>query len=210
MNMEEYYEYFLETLGPAMGRREVPLSSLNKYADKLPEQLLKQWSEYGWSGYAEGLFWTVNPAEYQEMIRSWLDDSGIPDSHFYNVVARSAFGELYLWHEHAGNWLELSAPYARFHATKPALGRHCFNDEIALFFATQDRESNDLEDLFEQALKTLGPLQPDEMYGFVPALALGGPADLKHLQKVKTIEHLTFLSQLAPLTDWGFPDLDSL
>jgi hypothetical protein len=48
------------------------------------------------------------------------------------------------------------------------------------------------------------------MYGFVPALALGGPADLKHLRKVKTIEHLTFLSQLAPLTDWGFPDLDSL
>lgn len=40
--MEEYYEYFLEKLGPASGQREVPLSSLNKYADKLPEQLLKQ------------------------------------------------------------------------------------------------------------------------------------------------------------------------
>ncbi len=66
--MEEYYEYFLEKLGPASGQGEVPLSSLNKYADKLPEQLLKQWREYGWSGYAEGLFWTVNPAEYQELI----------------------------------------------------------------------------------------------------------------------------------------------
>lgn len=75
---------------------------------------------------------------------------------------------------------------------------------------TQSREANDLGDLFEKALRTLGPLQPDEMYGFVPALALGGSADLKHLQKVKTIEHLTFLSQLAPLTDWGFPDLDTL
>lgn len=75
---------------------------------------------------------------------------------------------------------------------------------------TQSREANDLDDLFEKALRTLGPLQVDEMYGFVPALALGGPADLTHLQKVKTIEHLTFLSQLAPLTDWGFPDIDSL
>jgi hypothetical protein len=85
-----------------------------------------------------------------------------------------------------------------------------FDDKIALFFASQNRESNDLDDLFQLALKKLGSLQPDEMYGFVPALALGGPGDLKHLQKLKTIEHLTFLSQLAPLTDWGFPDLDSL
>ncbi|EPM79175.1 T6SS immunity protein Tdi1 domain-containing protein, partial [Pseudomonas syringae] len=46
-----------------------------------------------------------------------------------------------------------------------------------------------------------------EMYGFVPALVLGGPMELKNLQKVKTIEHLTFLSQLSPLQDWGFPDV---
>jgi hypothetical protein len=46
------------------------------------------------------------------------------------------------------------------------------------------------------------------MYGFVPAIALGGPGTLNTLQKVKTIEHLTFLSQLSPLTDWGFPDLN--
>ncbi|RMP31864.1 GAD-like domain protein [Pseudomonas coronafaciens pv. atropurpurea] len=45
------------------------------------------------------------------------------------------------------------------------------------------------------------------MYGFVPALALGGPMELENLQKVKTIEHLTFLSQLSPLQDWGFPDV---
>ncbi|EGH08166.1 hypothetical protein PSYMP_05689, partial [Pseudomonas amygdali pv. morsprunorum str. M302280] len=53
----------------------------------------------------------------------------------------------------------------------------------------------------------LGPLKSDEMYGFVPALALGGPMELEKLQKVKTIEHLTFLSQLSPLQDWGFPDV---
>ncbi|RMM82688.1 T6SS immunity protein Tdi1 domain-containing protein, partial [Pseudomonas savastanoi] len=55
--------------------------------------------------------------------------------------------------------------------------------------------------------KNLGQLQSDEMYGFVPALALGGPVELKNLQKVKTTEHLMFLSQLSPLQDWGFPDV---
>uniref|UniRef100_A0A7C2AYU3 DUF1851 domain-containing protein n=1 Tax=Pseudomonas graminis TaxID=158627 RepID=A0A7C2AYU3_9PSED len=208
--MEEYYAYFLEEMGPALGRREVPLSTLDKYAEKLPQQLLKQWRDHGWSGYAEGLFWTVNPAEYQELITAWLDDSGIPDSGFYHTIARSAFGDLYLWHEKAGNWLNLTIPYARFHRTKPNVGKYDFDKVIEVFFVTQSREANDLDDLFEKALRTLGPLQVDEMYGFVPALALGGPADLTHLQKVKTIEHLTFLSQLAPLTDWGFPDFDNL
>jgi hypothetical protein len=191
--MDEYYEYFLEELGPA-----------------LPQQLLNQWRAHGWSGYAEGLFWTVDPAEYQELITAWLDDSGIPDSGFYHTIARSAFGDLYLWHEKAGNWLNLTIPYARVHSSKPHVGKYSFDTVIEIFFVTQSREANDFDDLFQQALKKLGPLQPDEMYGFVPALALGGPAELKHLQKLKTIDHLTFLSQLAPLTDWGFPDLDSL
>jgi hypothetical protein len=49
-------------------------------------------------------------------------------------------------------------------------------------------------------LKKLGPcLKPDGMYGFVPALALGGPATLGHLQKVKTLEQLVRLAQLLEL-----------
>jgi hypothetical protein len=158
--MEEYYEYFLEKLGSASGQREVPLSSLSEYADKLPEQLLKQWSEYGWCGYAEGLFWTVNPAEYEELIRTWLDDSGIPDSDFYHTIARSAFGDLYLWHEKTGNWLNVTAPYARFHKTQEVVRSDEFNDEIALFFASRNRESNDLDDLFQQALKNSARYNP--------------------------------------------------
>jgi hypothetical protein len=100
--------------------------------------------------------------------------------------------------------------YGRYWLRKPSSSP--FNPDISVqaFFASKDPERNDFDGLFQRALTTLGPLQPDEMYGFVPALALGGPGDLKHLQKVKTIEHLTFLSQLAPLTDWGFPDLNTL
>jgi hypothetical protein len=51
--------------------------------------------------------------------------------------------------------------------------------------------------LFERALKKLGPLAADEMYGFEPTLALGGKADLKNLHKVKAVEHLVILAQLG-------------
>jgi len=53
--------------------------------------------------------------------------------------------------------------------------------------------------MFSPALKTLGSLHHDEMYGFIPALALGGASSLAHLQKVKAVEHLVLLAQLAPL-----------
>ncbi|WP_241150818.1 T6SS immunity protein Tdi1 domain-containing protein, partial [Pseudomonas viridiflava] len=48
-------------------------------------------------------------------------------------------------------------------------------------------ERNDVDYLFELALKKLGPLDPDEMYAFVPALALGGSMELKNLKKVKPL-----------------------
>ncbi|NHZ43426.1 T6SS immunity protein Tdi1 domain-containing protein [Massilia aquatica] len=37
------------------------------------------------------------------------------------------------------------------------------------------------------------------LYGLVPALLIGGAATLEHLQKVKAVEHLVRLAQLAPL-----------
>ena len=75
------------------------------------------------------------------------------------------------------------------------------------FFSTQNKQPFDFEDLFAPALKTLGRLKPDEMYGFVPALALGGPSTLEHLQKVKAVEHLMLLAQLEPLRVMDSPTL---
>lgn len=70
---------------------------------------------------------------------------------------------------------------------------------LRLFFSNRDREENDFADLFSPALRRLGQLKHDDMYGFVPALALGGSAALTHLKKVKAVEHSVLLAQLAPL-----------
>lgn len=70
------------------------------------------------------------------------------------------------------------------------------------FFASKKQKSSDFYDwkdkpLFKRALRKLGPLQSDEMYGFEPALTIGGTPNLEHLVKVKMVEHLVFLSQLG-------------
>lgn len=54
--------------------------------------------------------------------------------------------------------------------------------------------------LFEPALRTLGGLEPDEMYGFEPALVAGGTAVLANLRRVKLHPHLLILRQLAQPT----------
>lgn len=44
------------------------------------------------------------------------------------------------------------------------------------------------------------------MYGFVPALMLGGPGRLEHLEKLKAVEHLVLLSQLSELEPYELGD----
>lgn len=75
------------------------------------------------------------------------------------------------------------------------------NFVLECFFASVSREScnfyNENEvSLFEPALKKLGKLTKDEMYGFVPALPMGGRKNLKCLSKVPVITPLEYLSEL--------------
>ncbi len=200
--MDEYFEYFLKQFGPPVERRWVPQSSIDRYRGKLPDQLLAYWEEHGWTGYADGLFWTVDPQEYEPVVDAWLGDTSFMEDDVYHVIARGAFGEIYFLGERSASRLSIVAVDAVM--MKPFSPPSDRDRAVLAFFSAQNRGANDLCDvngkrLFTRALKKLGPLKYDEMYGFVPALALGGPATLNHLQKVKAIEHLVMLAQMSEL-----------
>jgi hypothetical protein len=197
-NMDEDFACFLAEFGPAIDRRYVPPSTIARYRGRLPDQLLAYWEEYGWCGYGDGLFWTVNPQEYEPALEAWIGETPFMEQDAYHVIARSAFGLLYLWGEKTGGTLRLFAPASCCFAS--AADNDVDRDfEMRVFFGSLWRDTNDVEGLFAPALKQLGRLAHDEMYGFVPALALGGALTLANLQKVKAVEHLVILAQLAPL-----------
>jgi hypothetical protein len=202
--MDEDFEYFLKKMGPAADQRDVPPSSIERYRGKLPDQLLAYWQEHGWSGYANGLFWTVNPQDYEPVLDAWIGETSFMEQDAYHIIARSAFGKLYLWGEERGFGLKIFAPgsYAQPQLASQSLS---LDTRAQRFFGYRDRKENDFSDLFAPALKKLGPLKHDEMYGFVPALALGGPATVEHLQKVKAVEHLVLLAQLSELRVMEMP-----
>jgi hypothetical protein len=203
--MDEDFEFFLERFGPAFDRRDVPAPTIARYQGKLPDQLLAYWQEHGWCGYADGLLWMVDPQEYEPALNAWIGETAFMERDAYHVIARSAFGELYFWGERTGAslsvlpWRSMAVPSDG----SPDLIAQGRADEVLRWrFAGFKTEHFELEDsegkpLFQRAFKRLGRLKHDEMYGFVPALALGGPATLEHLQKVRAVEHLVLLAQLS-------------
>lgn len=207
MTRDPDFEEFIETFGEATFSQEVPASALAGWKGRLPEQLLKYWQCEGWCAYRDGLFWTVDPAGYEELVEVWLEGTKLSTLDRFHVFARSAFGNLFLCGEKTGPVVTLDGVLHSFSAITPDLrpkNDEVLDDEIRDFFLGMTVEYTDVEDengrpLFKRALKRLGPLAADEMYGFEPAVVLGGEMDLANLVKVKMIPHLQALRERQPV-----------
>ncbi len=215
---DEYFAEFVSEFGEATMRADLPPEAYATWRGKLPDQLLTYWKEEGWSAYAGGLFWTVDPGGYEDLVDEWLHDSGLEQVDAFHAIARTAFGDLYLCGEKTGTSVsiacDINAIFAmRSNLTPKSPDRLDLN--IKRFFGLSmkscDCKDDSGEPLFARALATLGPLAPDEMYGFEPALILGGKMTLQNLRKVKLDQHLTILRQLAtPTLPMSKIDIDAL
>lgn len=204
--MDENFEYFLENFGPVLDKNPVPESAFKKYQGVLPDQLLSYWRAVGWGGFARGLFWLVNPEEWDEPMEAMLEDTGFLERDAYHVIARNAFGDLWLWGQKTGGSLSIMSSRGMVFPSMPvpSFGDRGIDFEMRLFFSGLEVQDVDLLDdqqkpLFDRALKKLGPLQPHEVYGFVPLPALGGACELKYLQKVEAATYMDLLAQSTPM-----------
>ncbi|ACA86618.1 GAD-like domain-containing protein [Shewanella woodyi] len=207
--MNKFFDNFYNFagFGPAVKSKQPTAEELEFFEDKLPNRLLEYWQEYGFCGWGEGLIWVVNPADYADILMTWLSDTPFENADNYYVIARSAFGELIVWGEKTGQSIDINVNFGMIFPTDNTekLKKRGEERSIELFFASMSKDSLDKKDLdenplFERAMAKLGPLEADEMYGFVPALAIGGAPKLENLQKVKVLEHLTFLADLGEKT----------
>lgn len=204
--MDKYFDNFFgfSQFGPAIQKRDVPPEKIAKFKGKLPDKLLEYWQLYGWCGYADGLFWTVDPDEWEDELEDWIGDTEFMERDAYHVIARTAFGELILWGEKTGQSLKVVTSWGMIF---PAFDPEEFKTDgpdflLQLFFGSVSRKSFDTSDekeqpLFERALAKLGPLDHGTMYGFVPALGLGSKAMLENLQKLDAHVHLNIIAQVT-------------
>lgn len=204
--IDEYIEYFYEKMGPDIFKEKVPEDVINEYSGRLPNTLIKYWKEYGWCGYGGGIFWTVNPKKYSVVVDEWLKGTVFEDYDDYHLIALGGFGEMYLWGEKTGNSLSITASYGMMSPTDKSdfIKRKSDNYELLVksFFSGIDKKYLDEQDengngLFDKAATLLGCLYPGEIYGFSPAIPMGGKAVINHVKKVDAVSYLYFLASLG-------------
>ena len=195
--LKEEQEYFRAIFKKRLGSPDryiaVDEKNINKYQGILPDELLVYWKEYGFSSFQDGLFWLINPDEYTELVKEYLEGTLFEDRTNLYAIARNAFGELYLWESKKGGTLDiksftnmifLSADTDRNEFTKEEE-----NFEMIGFLGTKNPKYLDEKDgsgkpLFERALKKLGKLEPDEMYGYKLSHFLGGKESITNVTKM--------------------------
>ncbi|HEV2880961.1 MAG TPA: GAD-like domain-containing protein [Pyrinomonadaceae bacterium] len=155
------------------------------FAGKLPEVLLDAWSTSGWCRYADGLFWTVNPSEYADILPDWLKEP----KHAY-VYLRTAFGSMIFWDGRSNYFLDVhdKGVSRLFTGVEDVFnGTLCDDDYL---------DDVILRPTFREALPRLGQPAKDECYGFLPPLGMDGEFSADNLERVKLREHLAILAQL--------------
>ncbi|CDL84811.1 GAD-like domain-containing protein [Xenorhabdus szentirmaii] len=209
---DEYFKCLIDDLGEATQYKVVPTDAIEKWLGKLPDQLLYYWKTEGWNSYKDGLFSIVNPDDYEDIVDMWLEDTPFESMDSYHVIARNDFGKLYLCGQETGRNISISCVSNTIIYDKKEFykkDKKRLDLDIAAFFANKSVKSLDLKGsgktgIFSRAVKKHGPLNTDEIFGFEPAIVLGGEIKLENVKKLNMHIHLDILRQLSEPDIYGF------
>lgn len=181
------------------------------YRDRIPDSLDYLWRKAGVSNWAGNSFQLVDPATYAGLIDDLLAGNRFIARDEVVPYGLTAFGRMSLWHRRFG-LINVDFPDARIcYMDKPEAELDWQRQQYAILAGMPGKVVGDFYNLLEPSLRKFGPIAEGEMYGFVPALAMGGSEDIEHLQKLRAPEHLSLLSQLSPprtyFYDSGEPDI---
>lgn len=167
------------------------------YQDRVPQSLDYLWRKFGVSNWANNSLQFVDPAAYIGVLEDLL--KGNPFIQPEDVVPYSitAFGHMRVWHRKFGHANIDFLKAMIYFPNEPVEELSDTDRELNLTVTIPDKVMGDHYELLSVCLKKFGPINEAEIYGFVPALALGGIADIKHVEKLSAPKHLSMLSRLA-------------
>lgn len=181
---DEDFDLFLEDIGEYHDNKKINETLMEDYKNKLPQQLFLYWKELGTCGFGDGLFWMVNPKEYESILNNWLIGTVFEHRDDLSVIARTAFGELYIWAKNKGEILVINPLISliTYNATSDKENNYDEedeNDDMRSFWGFTTVEACDYDDendkpMFAKSLKKFGVLKEDEMYGYKLSPSLGG------------------------------------
>jgi hypothetical protein len=193
----------LKELGEPQHASRISAEEAARFAGRVPQALIRFWVEHGRGAYFDGLYWICDPEPFDPVLELiFARDPEFSPSDM-TVVAYTALGALKVWHRRRrqmGVDLLVSTvfnpPESSWHSVRTGLP---FSEDYSVsVFVSVDRVefSQDLRDFQAAAIARYGALAPGEVYGFVPALQLGGARTVENLQRVRAPEHFHILAQM--------------
>lgn len=181
-------ETFSKFFGSGVCYRSFETDDQNRLSDRIPEVMQKILQKEGWCSYKEQVLWLCDPDDWQPAADAWCTWS--PNA---QVVARTGFGDLFIW----------DGEMFWFFLVHESLAMRTVGNSD--WFFSRMLTSNDfapqtyLPDSIRAAREVAGSLAWDEMYTYVPALLLGGSEEASRIERVKALEALMMLAKLAPI-----------
>ncbi|MEI4482813.1 MULTISPECIES: GAD-like domain-containing protein [unclassified Phyllobacterium] len=217
MVLNNHFQYIVDRFGRPEGLASLPTDAdLAAYRDITPPSLLEFWKECGYGIVLDGYFQFCNPTAYQPVVDQIFEGDKEFDPKLICPIGFSAFGKLLLWHKDFYTIdldlvdLRMSCVgFIKKSATKEDSDLTIVSVLMNLDDNSYDKYGEDSKPLFKRALSKLSRLPPDSIYGFKPALALGGSRTVDSLAVYSAFEHMSLLSQLGDikLIDYSNPAL---
>lgn len=195
---------FLAAL-PPMGDVQPPRDpALAALAGRLPDVLLDAFRRTGWGRFGNGFLLVCGTEALDDTLAEWLGRKDPTRTPF----ARTALGDIIYYRDLRARARELgmTGPEAETACDVSILDVRYKRTAVlattpAGFFADVLGDPAALrtdlrKDLFDAAFPRLGAPSITELYGFVPALGLGGEENPANLDKLDAAVHLEILRQL--------------
>lgn len=164
---------------------DVPDASIARFADAVPAPFVEFWRTSGVGLLDGGFLRSVDPAEFADLL-----PDVIADSEGAVALFTTAFGDIVFWRSGYVRAARLRHGVIEVITKLPGL--------LPRFFADPEYVADALaREPFDEACERLGVPDPDECFGYVPLLALGGPETADHLQRVALREHLLLIASVA-------------
>lgn len=165
----------------------MPVEVIEKYRDRVSEDVVNIWQNYGTGSFCDEYFRIINPDDYIELIKETYFDGE-------NVVPVfvTPFADVLIWEE--DNYIGMIK-----------YKNHDFNivnqglDNFFDYLQNYEEYWKDYfdRDFYKKAREKLGSLKNDESYGFSPLLCMGGRKALKNVDIVNTRVHIELISQMV-------------
>ena len=165
---------FISQFPPSENTIKPDEKTLSLFKDKLPEDLISFWNQYGFGNYGNGMFKVINPQEYGDALGIWVgrknDWSRIP-------VLISGFGDIFYYRKISETDEDVSVVDLHYRKITVCTDYISYSFQFFMEDYITNREFNSKfvrKELFNAAVEKCGALNADEIFFFAPALIMGG------------------------------------